>query len=65
MVTGGIDRLYGTGDLQDPYLDEAIDNALRAALRAGITVSTIYAPGVGHFGHSYWQTYWARSTCHN
>jgi hypothetical protein len=38
MATDGVDRLYGTGDLQDPYLDEAIDNALRA----GITVSAIY-----------------------
>ena len=56
MATDGIDRFYGTGDLQDPYLDEAIDNALRA----GITVSAIYTPGVGHFGHSYWQTYWGQ-----
>jgi hypothetical protein len=56
VVSDGIDRLYGTGDLQDPYLDEAIDNALRA----GITVSAIYTPGVGHFGHSYWQTYWGQ-----
>jgi hypothetical protein len=57
MATDGVDRLYGTGDLQDPYLDEAIDNALRA----GITVSAIYTPGVGHFGHSYWQTYWGQT----
>src|SRR5215469_4973446 len=57
MATDGIDPLYGTGDLQDPYLDEAID----AALRAGISVSTIYTPGVGHFGHSYWQTYWGQT----
>src|SRR5215469_3269624 len=56
MATDGIDRFYGTGDLQDPYLDEAIDNALRA----DIAVSTIYTPGVGHFGHSYWQTYWGQ-----
>jgi hypothetical protein len=56
MATDGIDRFYGTGDLQDPYLDEAIDNALRA----GITVSAIYTPGVGHYGHSYWQTYWGQ-----
>jgi len=56
VVTDGIDRLYGTGDLQDPYLDEAIDHALRAS----VTVSAIYTPGVGHFGHSYWQTYWAQ-----
>ena len=57
MATDGVDRLYGTGDLQDPYLDEAIDNALRA----GIAVSAIYTPSVGHFGHSYWQTYWGQS----
>jgi hypothetical protein len=56
VVTDGIDRLYSTGDLQDPYLDEAIDNALRA----GITISAIYTPGTGHFGHSYWQTYWGQ-----
>ena len=56
VATDGVDHLYGTGDLQDPYLDEAIDNALRA----GITVSAIYTPGVGHFGHSYWQTYWGQ-----
>ncbi|HTS35781.1 MAG TPA: hypothetical protein VMH04_08925 [Candidatus Solibacter sp.] len=56
MATDGVDRLYGAGDLQDPYLDEAIDSALRA----GIAVSAIYTPGVGHFGHSYWQTYWGQ-----
>jgi hypothetical protein len=56
VATDGVDHLYGTGDLQDPYLDEAIDNALGA----GITVSAIYTPGVGHFGHRYWQTYWGQ-----
>lgn len=56
VATDGIDPYYGAGDLQDPYLDEAIDSALRA----GITVSAIYTPGVGHYGHSYWQTYWAQ-----
>ena len=55
-MTDGIDRLYGTGDLQDPYLDEAIDNALRT----GIAVSAIYTPGAGHFGHSYWRTCWGQ-----
>jgi hypothetical protein len=56
MVTDGIDRYYETGDLQDPYLDAAIDDALRA----GVTVSAIYNPDVGHYGHSYWQTYWGQ-----
>jgi hypothetical protein len=56
MVTDGIDRYYGTGDLLDPYLSAAIDDSQRA----GILVSAIYAPGTGHFGHSYWQTYWGQ-----
>jgi hypothetical protein len=57
MVTDGIDRYYGSGDLSDPYLDAAIDDALRA----GIMVSAIYTPGAGHFGHSYWQTSWGQN----
>lgn len=56
MITDGIDRYYGIGDLQDPYLDAAIDDALRT----GVLVSAIYSPDVGHFGHSYWETYWGQ-----
>ena len=56
MVSDGIDRYYGTGDLQDPYLEAAIDEAAKA----GIIVSAIYSPGGGHFGHSYWQNYWGQ-----
>jgi len=56
MVTDGIDRYYGIGDLQDPYLDATIDDALRA----GVLVSAIYSPDTGHFGHSYWETYWGQ-----
>jgi hypothetical protein len=56
MVSDGIDRYYGSGDLQDPYLAAAIEDAQRA----GIVVFTLYSPGVGHFGHSYWQTYWGQ-----
>jgi hypothetical protein len=56
MASDGVDLFYGSGDLLDPYLDEAIQNAQRA----GILVSAIYTPGVGHFGHSYWQTYWGQ-----
>ncbi|HET9306332.1 MAG TPA: hypothetical protein VFO46_09915 [Candidatus Sulfotelmatobacter sp.] len=56
MVSDGVDRFYGTGDLQDPYLDAAIDDAGKA----GVVVSAIYSPGVGHFGHSYWQAYWGQ-----
>jgi hypothetical protein len=56
MVSSGIDRYYGAGDLLDPYLQAAIDDAGKA----GVLVSAIYTPDVGHFGHSYWQTYWGQ-----
>jgi hypothetical protein len=56
MVTDGIDRYYGIGDLQDPYLQAAIDDANKA----NIQISAIYNPNVGHFGHSYWLTYWGQ-----
>jgi hypothetical protein len=56
MVSDGIDRYYGGGDDQDPYLDAAIDDAQRA----GIIISAIYTPGAGHFGHSFYRTYWGQ-----
>ncbi|MHB8215374.1 MAG: vWA domain-containing protein [Candidatus Sulfotelmatobacter sp.] len=56
MATDGIDRYYDSNDLQDPYLDAAIDDAGRA----GIVVFSVYTPGAGHFGHSYWQNYWGQ-----
>jgi hypothetical protein len=56
MATDGVDPYYDSGDLQDPYLQKAIDDAVRA----GIVVSAIYTPGVGHAGHSYWMTYWGQ-----
>ena len=56
MASDGIDLYYGSGDMLDPYLDAAIDDAVRA----GIIVSAVYTPGAGHFGHSYWQTYWGQ-----
>jgi hypothetical protein len=56
VVSDGIDRYYGTGNLDDPYLQAAIDDAVKA----GIIVSAIYTPGVGHYAHSYWQNYWGQ-----
>ena len=56
MVSDGIDRYYGAGDPQDPYLEAAIDDAGKA----GIIVSAIYTPGAGHFAHSYWESYWGQ-----
>jgi hypothetical protein len=56
MITNGADPYYGSGDTQDPYVTAAIDDCQRA----GILVSAIYAPGAGHFGHSYWLNYWGQ-----
>jgi len=56
MVSDGIDRYYGVGDLSDPYLAAAIEDAQRA----GVIVFVIYTPGAGHAGHSYWLTYWGQ-----
>jgi hypothetical protein len=54
MVSDGIDPMYDGPD--DPYVDAAIDDAQRA----GIVVFDIYTTGAGHFGHSYWRTYWGQ-----
>lgn len=56
MATDGIDLYYGSGDMLDPYLSAAIDDAQRA----GVVVFAIYTPGVGHYGHSYWRAYWGQ-----
>lgn len=56
LVTDGIDLFYGSGDLLDPYLQAAIEDAQKG----GVSVSAIYSPGIGHFAHSYWQTYWGQ-----
>jgi len=56
MVSSGIDRYYGAGDLSNPYLEAAIEDAGKA----GVVVSAIYTPDDGHFGHSRWQSYWGQ-----
>jgi hypothetical protein len=56
MITSGADPYYGSGDADDPYLSAAIEDCQRA----GVLVSAIYAPGAGHFGHSYWTNYWGQ-----
>jgi hypothetical protein len=56
MVSDGIDRYYDMEDQQDPYVIDAISDAQRAR----VVVHTIYNPGVGHFGHSYWRNYWGQ-----
>jgi hypothetical protein len=56
MIASGIDYYYGAGP-ENPYLQQAID----AAQRAGVTVSSIYWGGIGHFAHSQWQISWGQS----
>jgi len=57
MVTDGADRYYGSGNLDDPYVQAAMDDAGKA----GIQISSIYNPGAGHFGHSRFQSYWGQN----
>ena len=34
---------------------------IEQAQRAGVIAYSIYTPGVGHYGHSYWRTYWGQN----
>ncbi|MFY9912864.1 MAG: hypothetical protein WCF22_22455 [Candidatus Sulfotelmatobacter sp.] len=56
MISDGIDRYYGEADFLDPYLDATIDDCQRG----GIVVSAIYTPGMGHFGHDFYMSYWGQ-----
>jgi hypothetical protein len=56
MISDGVDGLNGGGP-SNPYLDQAID----AAQRAGVIVYSIYSPGAGHFGHSFWRINWGQN----
>jgi len=56
MISDGIDRYYGSGP-SDPYVDTAIEQAQRA----GIIIYSIYSPGVGHYGHSFWRINWGQN----
>lgn len=56
MISDGADALYGGGP-GDPYVDQAIEEAQRA----GVIVFSIYAPGAGHYGHSFWRMNWGQN----
>ena len=56
LITDGIDRYWGSGP-DNAYVDTLIEKAQRA----GVIVYSIYTPGEGHFGHSYWRTYWGQN----
>jgi hypothetical protein len=57
MVSDGIDRYGGAGLADDPYVTSAVE----AAQKAGVIVFTIYANGVGHWGHSFWRINWGQN----
>src|SRR6201981_3322298 len=56
MVSDGIDRFGGSGP-SNPYVDSAIEDAQRA----GVIIFTIYTPGTGHLGHSFWRMNWGQN----
>ncbi len=58
MISSGIDPLYSSFDLQDPYLEKAIDEAQKA----GIVVHSIYYAGAGRGGRSYYRVTSGRAT---
>jgi hypothetical protein len=56
MITDGIDRYGGSGP-GNPYVDSLIEQAQRA----GVIVYSIYTPGEGHYGHSFWRMNWGQN----
>jgi hypothetical protein len=56
MITDGIDRYWGSGP-DNAYVDSVIEQAQRA----GVIVFTIYTPGEGHYGHSFWRLNWGQN----
>jgi len=56
MVSDGIDR-FGGGGPSNSYVDSAIEEAQRA----GVIIYSIYTPGVGHYGHSFWRMNWGQN----
>jgi hypothetical protein len=56
MLSDGIDRFGGSGP-SNPYVDSAIEEAQRA----GEIIYSIYTPGVGHYGHSFWRMNWGQN----
>jgi len=57
MLTDGVDRYFGNSMVDDPYVDEAIHDALKN----GVMVYSIYLRGAGLYGRSEWSTNFAQS----
>lgn len=56
LISDGVDTYYGGGP-EDPYVDAAVEDAHRA----GITIYSIYTPGSGHSGHSFYRINWGQN----
>lgn len=57
LISDGIDRFWDGPDLNDPYVQEAIQDAQRD----GVVVNAIYARGAGHLGHTFWRATWGQN----
>lgn len=57
MLTDGVDRYYGTGVMDDPY----VDTSIRDALKDGLMVYSIYFHDAGLYGRGGWVTNFAQS----
>ena len=57
MLTDGVDRYFGTAIMDDPY----VDNAIHDALKEGVMVYSIYLRGAGFYGRGDWTTNVAQS----
>jgi len=55
-ITSGIDSVY-MGSFPNPYTDAAVQDAQCR----GVLVYSIYTPSAGHFGHSYYRSYWGQN----
>lgn len=55
MITSGVDGYWSNGP-DDPYVDSAIGDAQRA----GVIVFSIYNPGAGHFGQSFYRGWYGQ-----
>ncbi len=55
MITSGVDG-YWTNGPDDPYVNSAIEDAQRS----GVIVFSIYNPGAGHFGRSFYRGWYGQ-----
>jgi hypothetical protein len=56
VFTDGVDRYYDNQEIDDPYVDAAIQDALKN----GVAVYSVYLRGAGLYGRSNWVTNFAQ-----